>query len=130
MAGLEIIIISLVVLGIVFYFIRLFKTFLILFALISAFLFLGGFNNSYIKEFDQKYSISSSIYNLNNSLGLSGFLSSFFENFKDKGTEIGKNLTEKGVQSLCESKKEQLLEFKRSNKDTKELEKEIADVCH
>ncbi len=130
MAGLELIIISLVVLGIVFYFIKLFKTFLTLFVLISAFLFLGGFNNSYVKDFDQKYSISSTIYDLNKSLGLSGLLSSLFDGVKDKGTEIGKNITEKGVQSLCESKKEQLLEFKRSNKDTKQLEQEISDVCN
>ncbi len=130
MAGLELIIISLVVLGIIFYFIKLFKTFLTLFLLISAFLFLGGFNNSYIKDFDQKYSISSSIYDLNKNLGLSGLISSIFDGVKDKGTEIGKNITEKGVQSLCESKKEQLLEFKRSNKDTKQLEQEISDVCN
>lgn len=130
MAGLELIIISLVVLGIIFYFIKLFKTFLTLFLLISAFLFLGGFNNSYIKDFDQKYSISSSIYDLNKKLGLSGLISSIFDGVKDKGTEIGKNITEKGVQSLCESKKEQLLEFKRSNKDSKQLEQEISDVCN
>ncbi len=130
MEGLELIIISLIVLGIVFYFIRLFKTFLILFSLISAFLFLGGFNNSYIKEFDQKYEISSTIYKINNNIGLTGFLSSFFDSFKEKGTEMGKNLTEKGVKSLCESKKEQLQDFKNSNKDTKSLEKEIKDVCN
>lgn len=130
MEGLELIIISLIILGIIFYFVRLFKTFFILFSLIAAFLFLGGFNNSYIKEFDQKYSISSSIYNINESLGLTGLISSVIDSFKSKGTELGKGLTDKGIQSLCDSKISQLQEFKNTNKDTKQLEKEIKDVCN
>lgn len=130
MEGLELIIISLIILGIIFYFVRLFKTFFILFSLIAAFLFLGGFNNSYLKEFDQKYSISSSLYNINESLGLTGLISSVIDTFTAKGTALGKGLTDKGIQSLCDSKISQLQEFKNTNKDTKQLEKEIKDVCN
>lgn len=83
MEQIEIILIVVIILAIAFKIIKIFKYFMMIFFLVIALKFLGGFDHPAVVDFNDKYKVTQTISTWNENIGLAGRIEGMYQGIVD-----------------------------------------------